>query len=248
VVGVGPFAGVGPRLCHERSGSGQRCFHRFAGDRVGRAHHATRRRGRAYRHLCRVTGAERHRVQSRGGHRLSSATPWRHLDGHPSRPGRGSSLAVDHRLCGGAGLGLWHPGILDAATAPTGVAGKIATITGSMVALLAATAVPLALIVAGQGLDFRHVREYPRTIGWTVAAKLLAVPLLTWGVCRLLGADALTTTAATILMASPAAIASVPMARLLGGDVALMAALVTATTVIAPLTLLGWLLLVGLGV
>ena len=144
----------------------------------------------------------------------------------------------------GAGLGLWHPGILDASSTSTTVA-KVWAILGSMIALLAATAVPLALIVAGQGLDFRHVREHPRTIAWTVVAKLLLVPLLTWGVCRLLGADALTTTAATILMASPAAIASVPMARLLDGDATLMAALVTATTVLAPVTLLGWLLLVG---
>lgn len=159
----------------------------------------------------------------------------------------------------GAGLGLWHPGILDAApvqaiaptiaptTALTTIWPKVFATMGSMVALLAATAVPLALIVAGHGLDFRYVRNYPRTIGWTVAAKLVVVPLLTWGVCRLLGADALTTTAATVLMASPAAIAAVPMARLLDGDAALMAALVTATTVIAPLTLLGWLLLVGVG-
>lgn len=144
----------------------------------------------------------------------------------------------------GAGLGWWHPGLLDAATAVPGAIGSVAATFGGVVGLIAVTAVPLALIVAGQGLDFAHMRAFPRVIGWTVVAKLVLVPLLTWGICRVLGADPLITTAATILMASPVAIASVPMARLLGGDAVLMAALVTATTIVAPLSLLGWLLLV----
>ena len=75
--------------------------------------------------------------------------------------------------------------------------------------------------------------------------KLILVPAATWGLCHLLGVDPASTCCAVILMASPTAIVSVPMARLLGGDAALMAALVTATTVIAPATMLGWLLLVG---
>nr|MBA3684779.1 AEC family transporter [Planctomycetota bacterium] len=46
-----------------------------------------------------------------------------------------------------------------------------------------------------------------------------------------------------VLMASPAAVASVPMARQLGGDEALMAAIIVVTTVCAPLTMLVWLAL-----
>lgn len=133
----------------------------------------------------------------------------------------------------GSLLGAIQPGMLD--TGPI----------GGVVSLLASVAVPLALLVAGNGLDFAHLREHPRIITLTVTAKLALVPLATWLLCRLFGADAQTTTAATVLMASPVAMASVPMARLLGGDAALMAALVTATTIGAPLTLLVWLLLVG---
>jgi predicted permease len=145
----------------------------------------------------------------------------------------------------GAILGWWRPGLFDTARLLPGVVGGLLGSLGSMLSLVAAAAVPLALIVAGQGLDFTHLRAFPRVIAGTVGAKLVLVPLLTWGVCRAFGADQLATAAATILMASPTAIASVPMARLLGGDAALMAGLVTATTVLAPLTLLGWLLLVG---
>lgn len=133
----------------------------------------------------------------------------------------------------GSTLGAWHPGLLSG------------TAVGNVLDLLAATAIPLALLSAGQGLDFAHLREHPRTIGLTVLAKLVLVPALAWAIARGCGASPAAVFAVTILMASPAAIASVPMARMLGGDAALMAALVTATTVIAPLTMLGWLLVVG---
>ncbi len=133
----------------------------------------------------------------------------------------------------GSLLGWWRPGVLTG-TAP-----------GAILELLAATAVPLALLSAGRDLDLGHLREHPRIIAATVGLKLVAVPALAWGLCRWAGVEPLTTCAVTILMASPAAIASVPMARLLGGDAGLMAALVTATTVGAPLTMLGWLLVVG---
>lgn len=134
----------------------------------------------------------------------------------------------------GSLLGAWRPGIF------TGTA------AGSALELLAATAVPLALLVAGRDLDLGHLREHPRVIGATVALKLVVVPALAWGFCHLAGCDPATTFAVTILMGSPAAMASVPMARLLGGDAPLMAALVTATTLAAPATMLGWLLVVGL--
>ncbi len=133
----------------------------------------------------------------------------------------------------GSALSAWHPGLLTGTT------------LGNVLDLLAATAVPLALLSAGQGLDFAHLREHPRTIGLTVLAKLVVVPAIAWAVARGCGATPAAVFAVTILMASPAAIASVPMARMLGGDAALMAALVTATTVMAPLTMLLWLLVVG---
>ncbi len=133
----------------------------------------------------------------------------------------------------GGVLGAIRPGLLGG-TAPVAV-----------IELLAATAVPLALLTAGRALDFSHLREHRGTIAGTCLAKLALVPAVTWTACRLLGVDHQATVAATILMASPAAFAAVPMARLLGGDAALMAALVTATTVAAPMTVLAWLVIAG---
>jgi predicted permease len=72
--------------------------------------------------------------------------------------------------------------------------------------------------------------------------KLVLVPALTWAAGMALGVEPLALTAAVVLMACPVAVASVPMARMLGGDAELMAALVVLTTVAAPVAMLGWLL------
>ncbi|MCK6490116.1 MAG: AEC family transporter [Planctomycetes bacterium] len=132
----------------------------------------------------------------------------------------------------GTALGLWRPGCLEG------------TVPGTVLGMLAAGAVPLALLAAGLGLDFAALHGRWGRLGAALAAKLVLVPLACWGGCRLLGLDPVATAAVTVLMASPVAMASVPMARALGGDPALMAALVTATTAAAPATMLAWLWLV----
>lgn len=126
-------------------------------------------------------------------------------------------------------LGWWRPGVL------------MGSVPGAMLAMLADAAVPLALLTAGMGLDFAVVRGHRTAIAWTAACKLAVVPAVSWGACRLLGVEPVACAAVTVLMASPVAIASVPMARALGGDPALMAALVTATTALAPASMLAWL-------
>jgi hypothetical protein len=132
----------------------------------------------------------------------------------------------------GTALGAWRPGLLEG------------TVPGAALAMVAACAVPLALITAGLGLDLAVLRGRLGWLSLTTLAKLLIQPTAAWGACRVLGLDHATTAAVTILMASPAAMAAVPMARAMGGDPALMAALVTATTLLAPLTLYAWLALV----
>jgi malonate transporter len=133
----------------------------------------------------------------------------------------------------GSGLGWWRPGVLDG------------TVPGTVIAMLSACAVPLALIVAGLELDFAAVRGQGRRLLVAAAVKLVGQPAVAYAGCRWLGLDATATTVVTVLMASPAAIGAVPMARILGGDPAVMSALVTVTTVAAPLTMLAWLWLVA---
>jgi malonate transporter len=132
--------------------------------------------------------------------------------------------------CGlGVFLGLVQPGCLEG------------TVPGHTLAMLGAAAVPLALLVTGAQLDLSALRGRPRLMLVTAAVKLLLLPLATWGLCRLFGVSTTGTLAAVILMASPVAMASAPMARQMGGDDRLMAALIVTSTLLAPLSLFVWL-------
>jgi len=114
---------------------------------------------------------------------------------------------------------------------------------GDSIALLAHAAIPMALLLVGMQLDLGLVRRNHLLLSTVALGKLLLVPAATWGIGILLGVSGPALTAAVVLMACPVAIAAVPMARLLGGDAELMAAMVVVTTVAAPVALFAWLLI-----
>ncbi len=112
---------------------------------------------------------------------------------------------------------------------------------GQTLDLLGAAAVPLALLTTGAKIDLHLARARPLAVGLITLAKLVLVPLMTWGLCGAFGASLPATVAVVVMMACPTAIAAGPMARLLGGDERLVVAVVVTSTALAPLTLLGWL-------
>ncbi len=111
------------------------------------------------------------------------------------------------------------------------------------IAMLAAGAIPLALIVTGAQVDLSLVRQAPARLLAVCAVRLVVVPAVAWVICLAAGLGPIPTTCVVLLLACPTAVASVPMARQLGGDVPDMAAMVAATTLLCPVTLLGWLVL-----
>ena len=71
--------------------------------------------------------------------------------------------------------------------------------------------------------------------------KLLVVPALTAGVCAVFGVDGAARSVAVLFAALPTAPAAYALARQLGGDAELMAAILTVQTLLAALTLpLAW--------
>lgn len=116
------------------------------------------------------------------------------------------------------------------------------TMPGTMLHMLGAAAIPLALVLTGSHLDLAAIRARPALLVAAAVGKLLVLPALTWGLCWMLGVEGAARTAAVVLMACPTAMAAVAMARILSADHELMAALIAASTLAAPLTLLGWLL------
>lgn len=115
-------------------------------------------------------------------------------------------------------------------------------VAGDTVTLLARAAIPMALLLVGMQLDLGLLRRSRGLLSLIALGKLVLVPAATCGIGLLLGVQDAALTAAVVLMACPVAIAAVPMARLLGGDAELMAAMVVVTTIAAPMALFGWLL------
>ena len=96
---------------------------------------------------------------------------------------------------------------------------------------------PLGLIVAGAGLSFAEVARRRITVGGVSVVKLLVMPFLMWGVCRLLGGDQLAQALAMLCGATPGAAASYMLARQMGGDAPLMAGVIALTTVGGAITM-----------
>lgn len=109
--------------------------------------------------------------------------------------------------------------------------------------MLGDAAIPTGLILAGAGLNFAYIRSQPVLVVATSAFKVLIVPLISWGLCRLFGGDALAQGVALCCGAAPCAAVAYVQARHMGGDAPLMAGIVALTTSLSliSLPLLLWL-------
>lgn len=96
--------------------------------------------------------------------------------------------------------------------------------------LIGDAALPLGLVIAGAGLSFRYAASRPVTIGAVTLVKIAVMPLLMWGMVRLLGGSELAQGVTLCCGAAPGAAASYVMARQMGGDAPLMAGIVAFTT------------------
>lgn len=116
---------------------------------------------------------------------------------------------------------------------------------------LGRASVALGLLAVGAALSVGALRDRVGLQAMTALLKLVAMPGLTLALCLLLGLDALPTAMAVLFMALPTAATSYVMARAMGGDAPLMAAITTTEHAAAVLTLPLWLwavkLATGLG-
>jgi predicted permease len=113
---------------------------------------------------------------------------------------------------------------------------KLPVIMGTL-DLLSDAALSLGLIVAGAGLNFAYVRKRQGTILAVSAVKLLVLPLVMWGLCRLAGGDSTAQGIALLTGSAPGAAASYVLARQMGGDAPLMAGIVAFTTAASLVTI-----------
>lgn len=103
--------------------------------------------------------------------------------------------------------------------------------------LLGQAAMPVAVVCVGAGIDLGAARSARARVAVATAMKLLVAPAVFYLVVRAVGASATTAAMAVAVGATPTAAASYTLAREMGGDARLMAAIVSVTTLASFVTM-----------
>lgn len=111
--------------------------------------------------------------------------------------------------------------------------------------MLGSMAAPMGLLTVGAGLQWQSIRMGGRAVALSCALKLLAYPALLYMLSRLWGLGALETKILVLWGTMPTASASYILARQMGGDAPLAAAIVTISTLLAFVTMPVIMLLIG---
>ncbi|PWW39061.1 AEC family transporter [Chromohalobacter israelensis] len=114
---------------------------------------------------------------------------------------------------------------------------------GGAVELTGRAALPLGLIAVGVALRPRALTGHGRAFWWSATLKLGATPLVVLSLAWLTGLDPVSRDIALLFAALPTATSAYILARQLGGDAELMAALITGQTLLAMVTLPAWMAL-----
>lgn len=113
------------------------------------------------------------------------------------------------------------------------------------VSLLGRAALPLGLVTVGVALRPQALTRLDAGVWTTNLTKLILMPALVLALAMALGLDPVSRDIALLFAALPTATSAYILARQLGGDAELMAALITGQTLLAMLTLPLWLTLAG---
>ena len=116
---------------------------------------------------------------------------------------------------------------------------------GPLLEILGRASLPVGLLAVGAGLDLHALRRAGSGVIAASVLKLIALPLVTLAIARLLEIEATSATIAIIMTAVPVSASAYVMARQMGGDAKLMAGSITATTLAAAVTMPMVLLLAG---
>jgi malonate transporter and related proteins len=116
---------------------------------------------------------------------------------------------------------------------------------GPLLRSLGGASVALGLLCVGAALSPGALRDRPVVQAATCVVKLALVPAMTLALGLALDLDPLSLAVALVFMALPTATTSYVMARALGGDAPLMAALTTTEHVVSVATLPLWIALIG---
>ena len=112
----------------------------------------------------------------------------------------------------------------------------IPPLIGPLLDILGRAALPIGLLAVGAGLDLAAIRPAGAAVATAAALKLLALPVLTFLLCRGFGVEGTAVGVAVLYASMPNSATAYVMARQMGGDTVMLAGSITATTLAAVVT------------
>ena len=103
--------------------------------------------------------------------------------------------------------------------------------------ILSGAALPIGLLSVGVGLEFKYLKSAKKELVVSVLTKLIYFPMVIYGVGLVFGLSSEMLAIAVIFGAMPTAVSGYILARELGGDVTLMASIITLQTLMCMFTL-----------
>lgn len=123
------------------------------------------------------------------------------------------------------------------------LAGGLPALMQPFFVLLSQMALPLGLLSVGAALNLSALRRSGRGMLFSILIKLFLFPLFAALIAWLLGLSSLAAGVFIIFATIPTATSAYILSRQLGGDAPLMAAIITAQTLLSMLTIPVWLML-----
>ena len=111
--------------------------------------------------------------------------------------------------------------------------------------MIGRTALPLALLAIGAGLDPKHLPAEWRPAFAISIVKLIVYPAGIWLALRALGLEGDALRIPVVLLSSPCAVMSYIMAKEMNSDEQLASAIVIGSTLLSVVTSVGWLVFLG---
>lgn len=163
-----------------------------------------------------------------------------------------SVVALVRYASAGAGPAQWRRTVVPVVTNPLILAcgvGLVLNATGlglppligPTIEILARASLPVGLLAVGAGLQFQALRVAGPSVAAASVLKLAVLPaltlILTLILGKVLGAEALAPNVAVLVASVPVSASAYVMAREMGGDSAFMAGAITATTVLAAVSM-----------
>ena len=107
----------------------------------------------------------------------------------------------------------------------------------NFISILGRASLPLGLLAVGASMQFTAIKKGSPEVIKACLLKLVLLPGLMWAACYIFQADSLSTAVAVLFAALPGSPLSYILAKQMGGDSKLMAAIVTIQTGVSMVTL-----------